>query len=124
MTTITVHGRPVQTVFDLLGQRENDVTYALGWGLASAPELTRSLLTNLYGTDVGEPATISLQQAGGDRGYTDIEMLAEHAHVIIEAKRGWAVPTTAQLGRYAPRLALSPNPLLVALTECSPAYAR
>ena len=124
MTSITVHGRPIQTVFDLLGQRENDLTYALGWGLASAPELTRALLADLYGADVGEPTAISLQEAGGDRGYTDIELLGEHAHVVIEAKRGWVVPSMHQLGRYAPRLAKSPNPLLVALTECSPAYAR
>jgi hypothetical protein len=124
VTAITVHGRPVGTVFDLLGRGENDLTYALGWGLATAPELTRVLLADFYGRDVGEPTAISLQQSGGDRGYTDIELLAEHAHVVVEAKRGWVVPTVAQLARYAPRLTSSPNPLLVALTECSPAYAQ
>jgi hypothetical protein len=124
VTAITVHGRPIATVFDLLGRRENDITYSLGWGMAMAPELTRSLLADFYGKDVGRATAISLQQAGADRGYTDIEVLAEHAHVVIEAKRGWVLPNVAQLARYAPRLAVSPNPLIVALTECSPAYAR
>ncbi len=124
MTVITIHGRSVHTVFDLLGQRENDLTYALGWGLANAPELTRSFLADLYGFDVGEPTLISLQESGGDRGYTDIELVTENAHLVIEAKRGWVVPTVAQLARYVPRLALSPNPMLVALTECSRAFAR
>ncbi len=124
MTAITVHGRSVETIFDLLGQRENDLTYALGWGLANAPELTRGFLADLYGFDVGEPTVISLQESGGDRGYTDIELVSENSHLVIEAKRGWVVPTIAQLARYVPRLALSPNPMLVALTECSPAFAR
>lgn len=124
MTAITVHGRPVHTVFDLLGQRENDLTYALGWGLASAPELTRALLADLYGEDVGQPTLVALQETADDRGYTDIELIAERAHLVIEAKRGWILPTHAQLARYAPRLAPSPSPLLVALTECSPAFAR
>jgi hypothetical protein len=92
--------------------------------MAMAPELTRFLLADFYGRDVGKATAISLQQAGADRGYTDIEVLAEHAHVVIEAKRGWVLPSVTQLARYTSRLSDSPNPLIVALTECSPAYAR
>jgi hypothetical protein len=32
MPELVLHGRPVGTVFDLLGRTENDMTYALGWG--------------------------------------------------------------------------------------------
>jgi hypothetical protein len=121
--TLTAGGREVHTVFDLLGRRENDLTYALGWGLANTPALTSALLADVYGADVGEPLVVGLQEAGEDRGYTDIEIQTEQAHLVIEAKRGWVVPTMAQLSRYVPRLATSKAPLLLALTECSPAYA-
>jgi hypothetical protein len=120
--TLTLSGRPVGTVFDLLGHEENHLTFALGWGLAQVPSLTRVLLANLFGDDVGAPSAVTLQQAASDRGYTDIEVLAGDAHVVIEAKRGWVTPSDAQLARYAPRLS-APRRLLVALTECSPAFA-
>jgi hypothetical protein len=122
--TLTAAGRTVRTVFDLLGRRENDLTYALAWGIANVPALARALLADVYEVDVGEPLTVALQEFGEDRGYTDIEIQAERAHLVLEAKRGWVIPTPTQFGRYAPRLAGSLNPLLLALTECSPAYAR
>jgi hypothetical protein len=122
--TLTASGREVRTVFDLLGRRENDLTYALGWGLANAPELARAVLKDVYGTNVGEPLTVALQEAGEDRGFTDIELQAERAHLVVEAKRGWVLPTDAQLGRYAPRLSGNANPMLLALTECSGAFAQ
>ena len=30
-TTLTLHGSPVATIFDLLGHDENDMTASLGW---------------------------------------------------------------------------------------------
>ena len=43
---------------------------------------------------------------------------------IVEAKRGWHLPTTAQLERYADRVTLHGGELLVTLSDCSPTYAR
>lgn len=34
MPNLVPRGRPVQTVFDLLGHHENDMTAALGWALS------------------------------------------------------------------------------------------
>ncbi len=34
MTQLMVHGRKVETVFELLGNDENAMTYSLGWALA------------------------------------------------------------------------------------------
>ena len=39
MPELLLHGRPVATVFDLLGRDENDMTYALGWGLTRSDAL-------------------------------------------------------------------------------------
>jgi hypothetical protein len=33
---LILYGRPVGTVFDLLGSKENDITYSLGWALAES----------------------------------------------------------------------------------------
>src|SRR2546429_456588 len=101
---ITRSGKPIRTVFDLLGQHENDLTFALGWALAQSVGLTRALLADVFGDDVGEPSQIELQESGSDRGYTDIEIRAGDAHVVVEAKRGWVTPTRAQLTRYSKRL--------------------
>jgi hypothetical protein len=40
-------------------------------------------------------------------GITDIQLRTARAHVIVEAKRGWTIPTRAQLRRYAPILVRS-----------------
>jgi hypothetical protein len=121
---LTVSGRPIDTVFDLLGRDENDLTYAFGWALANSPLLAKALLGDIYASDVGPIGSITLQAYGPDRGYTDLAIVGEHASVIIEAKRGWSVPELWQLTRYAPRLAEAANPVLLALTGCSPAFAR
>jgi len=34
VTELRLHSRVVHTVFDLLGGKEDDITYSVGWGLA------------------------------------------------------------------------------------------
>jgi hypothetical protein len=121
---LTLSGRSLRTVFDLLGDKENDLTYSFGWALANAPFLMAGFLGDLLGEHAGAPVAISLQVSGSDRGFTDIELEAEHAHLIVEAKRGWVLPSERQLERYVGRVRDRENCLLVALTECSPAFAR
>lgn len=33
MAVLTLHGRPIENVFGLLGQGEDGMTYSLGWAL-------------------------------------------------------------------------------------------
>jgi hypothetical protein len=68
---------------------------------------------------------IALQERAPGTGVTDIELISENGHLIIEAKRGWVLPTPNQLGKYAERLVASPeeHKHLLALTECSAEYA-
>lgn len=105
MTELSLHGREVQTVFDLLGDKENDITYSLGWGLANSDALAAALLKNVAAElELGDPGplvAVRLQEHITGSGYTDIEIIAERAHLIIEAKRGWAVPGRPQLTKYA-----------------------
>ncbi len=54
-----------------------------------------------------------------DGGFTDVELRAPGSHAIVEAKRGWALPSAAQLGRYEQRFSAfgSPVQVFVVLTQ-------
>jgi hypothetical protein len=116
-------GSEIRTVFDLLGTAENDLTAAYGWALSQVPALARALLADVYGTDVGDATSVSLQMFGVDKGFTDIEVNAENAHLIIEAKVGWVVPQLSQLERYAPRVESLPGPLILSVSGCTAEFA-
>jgi hypothetical protein len=99
---------PAESVFDLLGRKENDLTYAIGWCLAASPLfLSRFAASVGVVVEPGEEADVRLQTYDRDDervGITDIQLRSPRAHVIVEAKRGWSIPTKAQLRRYAPIL--------------------
>ena len=48
MTDIYLHGRPINTVFDLLGSNENDITFSVGWALAQSEQSQRQLLKAVF----------------------------------------------------------------------------
>lgn len=121
MAELILHGQPVETVFDLLGRDENDMTYALGWGLANNGAAVRAFAERVApGARLGDPIVIDLQQHDrADGGFTDIELLSSELHVIVEAKRGWGPPSIVQLRRYEARFARAARPTqcLVVLTQ-------
>lgn len=126
MADLFLHGRQVRTVFDLLGDKENDITFSIGWALAQCEGFLTLLLKRLFADDdVGETQSVQLQQSGGS-GFTDIEIITEHVHVIVEAKRGWALPESIeqQVTKYAQRFtASSRQGLLVVMSEGADYYA-
>jgi hypothetical protein len=108
MADLTVAGQRADTVFDLLGRKENDITYALGWGLAQSDDLMVRFLA-LAGVAEIDPAQVilDLQRYRKDderAGITDIEIQSLRSHVIVEAKRGWNLPLEEQLRLYLPHL--------------------
>ena len=121
MAELRLHGSTVDTVFDLLGRNENDMTFALGWGLSRHPAILRLLVERVAaGTAIEPPVVVELQEHDrADGGFTDVELLSNNLHVIVEAKRGWDPPSQAQLGRYEHRLAEARRPVqrLVILTQ-------
>ncbi len=128
MAELRLHGRLVPSVFNLLGQKENDVTYSLGWGLARSAGLLKGLLERvLPNLTISDPSdlVIRLQEHSSHGGYTDIEILGNDLHVIIEAKRGWELPSLAQLEKYVPRFATTKatRRVIVTMSECSPTFA-
>lgn len=125
MTDLLLHGKAVGTVFDLLGDKEDDVTYSLGWALANSDDLVRQLLVTAYGGDIdhGQLVGLRLQQSVVGAGRTDVEVETDRLHLILEAKRGWWLPETAQLATYTSRFERSCRPLLLVVAECTPEYA-
>lgn len=117
------HGRAMTSVFSLLGSDENDLTAALGWALRSGTNLLEALLADLEPAPTGPTMRIDLEVPDG-AGRTDLELHGTTHGVIIEAKRGWQLPTIEQLAAYAPRLHGLPIAHLLTLSDCSPEWAR
>jgi hypothetical protein len=121
---LTLYGRTINTVFDLLGDQENDLTYALGWGLARNEHFARGLLADTFPQqEIGELRTVRLQEFEPGGGFTDIELESEYVAIVLEAKRGWNLPTVDQLTKYTRRLAQAEIGRILVVSEASPEFA-
>jgi hypothetical protein len=102
---LVARGEEPMTVFGLLGRDENSATYALGWTFSRCATFFSMFVQNVVESNASAlDASVLLQQHAEDGGYTDVELRAPNAfHVIIEAKKGWEIPSTDQLRRYLPR---------------------
>ncbi len=96
----------IESIFELLGEHENDMTYSLAWGLVQCPEFLDRFLYAINQKNIKLSEVDIYLQKGGDRkeGITDIELRSPKFSTIIEAKRGWNVPSKKQLIKYAKRL--------------------
>jgi DNA-binding transcriptional regulator YiaG len=94
------------SVFGLARSDENSATFALGWVLKESPSFRSIFVETIFDIDFDtRSCAISLQRHDEDRGFTDLEIQSASAfHVILEAKKGWTVPSSEQFGRYIPRL--------------------
>jgi hypothetical protein len=122
---LTLHSRPIRTVFDLVGDKEDDITYSVGWGLAQSESFARTLLSEAFGdAEQGEITTIRLQETSPGTGRTDLEIETDRLHLVLEAKRGWNLPLPTQLQQYADRLNARDDrdSRIVVVAECAPYY--
>lgn len=115
-TDLTLHGHPIGTVFDLLGKKENDITYSVGWALSQSRELAAAFIDDVL-PEVDEPSVdiVLLQEGVPDAGFTDIEIKINESefHIVVEAKRGYNLPELEQLNKYATRTNEPPDALVV-----------
>jgi hypothetical protein len=119
-------GKPIGTIFDLLGKKEDDMTYALGFVASRSSRFAASLVAAVGGPS-GEPqdGTVRLQEVDRE-GRTDVEIeWPGHFHAVFEAKRGPWLPTEEQLQRYVDRLRGSAAAIqrLVTVTNAPTEYA-
>jgi hypothetical protein len=124
MADLFLHGKKVETVFDLLGTKENDITYSIGWALARSPRFLMGIMEAVFPPAKRGPVGRVLLQEFGMSGFTDIEIRGSNSHCIIEAKRGWSLPRVEQLRKYAKRLPRDGrNAALAVMSGCSNDYA-
>ncbi|HQP39231.1 MAG TPA: hypothetical protein PLI95_28805 [Polyangiaceae bacterium] len=120
------YDKPVRTVFDLLGRKEDDMTYALGFVCSRSPMFVAALVKAVGGTPGSfEDGSVALQTVDHE-GRTDVEIRFPGSfHAVFEAKRGFALPTDAQLMKYVARLRESEavTKALVAVTNATHDYA-
>lgn len=129
-STLLVGGREAHNVFQLLGDDEDSISLAIAWALSNVPAFLSLFLKRVTGfTGKQAEAQIRIHRYETSGGITDIELvLPGIAHVIIEAKRGWVLPSPEQLELYAKRPSFVTSKAsvkkLLTLSECSQSYAK
>jgi len=128
---LTLFGSPVNSVFELMGETENDISFSVGYSLANSPSLLYLFLQRLgiSSTFDNNTTKIQLQEYEQGKGYTDFEIIQGlDFHIIIEAKRGWVFPEIEQLCKYSERSLFTNSQtrekLLVVLNESTSEYAQ
>lgn len=128
MALVAVHryNKPLRSVFELSGVSEPAVTDALGWVLGHSPSLCHWFVSQVAGLDVTmaecKTVEVQLQHAVGGEGLTDVELIHHRFHLIIEAKRGWLLPSAEQLRKYAERSSRAPLSGFVTISGADERY--
>ena len=96
---------PVQSIFRLVGNDEDALTYGLGFLLAHDPVFCTELLKHLSVTSrrtLNPDYSVHLQEVT-ERGFgrRDVVIEGGGARIVFEAKIGGAEPTVGQLVKYA-----------------------
>ena len=106
MTDLYIYDNKVESIFQLLGQKENDISYSVGYSFANCAQFLYNFLDHLK-IKISRPdkIKIKLQTHERNKGFTDFEIIEEgQFHLIVEAKRGWSFPQDNQLSKYVSRL--------------------
>lgn len=105
MIDLYVYGRKTNSIFDMLGTKENDISYAIGLGFSKAPQFLKLYLETIGVKSIKlDSIKIKLQEFEKSKGFTDFEIEQEGEFiVIIEAKKGWNYPSQQQLDKYSSR---------------------
>lgn len=130
MSSLYLHNYKIDSIFQLLGEHENDMSYSVAWALSNSSSFLYQVLKKLGVKQIFDidSIDINLQSYEKNRGITDIEIIYEDVfHIIIESKRGWILPSRTQLEKYSKRksflLSRANYKAIVSLSECSCDYA-
>lgn len=130
MAQLLVHNENIETVFNLIGSQENDITKSIAWAFAKCPRLLEKVLEFLIHINVDmDDVIIRYQEFEKDKGITDLEITDnQNFYIIIEAKRGWILPKEKQIKLYSERTDFADSPAkikaIVSMSECTEEYAK
>lgn len=130
MSEIFIYNKKITNIFQLLGEKENNISFSVGWALANAHKFLDIFLKEAVDWRekyLPNDIKIKLQRYEKDGGFTDFEIeYPGYFHLIIEAKRGWNFPTMRQLEKYANRDSFKRSTAkvkkILALSESSEEY--
>ena len=129
MTALLFGSAEVGSVFQLLGDKENDITKSIAWALTKCPRFMELFISELANINVdADKVIVRYQSYEEKKGITDLEITDEtNFYIIVEAKRGWILPGKEQLEMYAERSdfksSLVKTKLIVTMSECSDVFA-
>lgn len=108
MSNLFVNNDKINSIFLLLGEKENNISFSVAYGLANCRVFLKKFMVEVgYGVLSDEDcdrADVILQNFESEPGITDVEIiLMDKFHIIIEAKRGWVFPSTGQILKYSGR---------------------
>lgn len=130
MPSFKLHGREINSIFQLMGYKENDISHSTAWVLGKCRAMLKILIKDVCGLESFDydAVEICVQEYDKGSGITDIEIREDKEfYIIIEAKRGWILPLKDQLIKYSRResfkRSLAKSKIIVTLSECSREYA-
>ena len=130
MAELFAHNERVETIFDLIGDKENDITKSIAWAFVKCPRLLERVIERLLHVNAAaDDVVIRYQEFEKDKGITDLEITDNQKfYIIIEAKRGWVLPGEPQLRLYSERSGFISSPAkvkaIVSMSECTEDYAK
>lgn len=131
MGELIAYGSKVESVFQLVGNLENDITKSIAWSLCKCPIFLKYVVSEIFSNlDINpDEVTIRYQSYEKNKGITDLEVTDnKNFYIIIEAKRGWILPGAEQLTLYSERKdfvhSKVRNKAIVTMSECSNIYAK
>ena len=130
MPSFKMHGREISSIFQLMGYKENDISHSTAWVLGKCSAMLKVFIKDVCGTDSynEDDVEICVQEYDKSSGITDIEIKDnKEFYIIVEAKRGWILPSKHQLIKYSTResfeKSVAKNKMIITLSECSRDYA-
>ena len=106
MADLYIFNDKIESIFQLLGQKENDISYSVGYAFSNCRHFLQNFLQHIKIKTPFDPNKIKirLQTHEKEKGFTDFEIIQDNEfHIVVEAKRGWTFPSKDQLDKYATR---------------------
>ena len=89
MAELFAYNEKVETIFDLIGDRENDITKSIAWAFAKWPRLLERVIDKLIHVHVdADDVVIRYQEFEKDRGITGLEITDNRKLYYYRGKAG------------------------------------
>ena len=73
MSILQTGGNGVQSVFQLIGTLENDITKSIAWAMNKCPVFLKQIVYEIVGVDIDpDQVRIKYQEFEKDKGITDL----------------------------------------------------